>query len=161
MEVVMEPDMCCGEEAAAAVRELQLILQALGSSQANMAGRWPAGHVYSSSAVILSAQRRSRSISFFPYSCLSFRMIVVLPFFVPFPMSSESKLGHLPLRSPPTSPSAQALLGCLFLFKHCIIHLSRRRIIDKSCAVFIPLLGCHSPSPSCCSDANPLECQLL
>ncbi|XP_062991209.1 glutamyl-tRNA(Gln) amidotransferase subunit B, mitochondrial [Elgaria multicarinata webbii] len=37
MEVVMEPDMCCGEEAAAAVRELQLILQALGSSQANMA----------------------------------------------------------------------------------------------------------------------------
>ncbi|XP_054846461.1 glutamyl-tRNA(Gln) amidotransferase subunit B, mitochondrial [Eublepharis macularius] len=37
MEVVMEPDMCCGEEAAAAVRELQLILQAIGSSQANMA----------------------------------------------------------------------------------------------------------------------------
>ncbi|XP_053107946.1 glutamyl-tRNA(Gln) amidotransferase subunit B, mitochondrial isoform X6 [Hemicordylus capensis] len=37
MEVVMEPDMCCGEEAAAAVRELQLILQALGSSQAKMA----------------------------------------------------------------------------------------------------------------------------
>ncbi|XP_042323108.1 glutamyl-tRNA(Gln) amidotransferase subunit B, mitochondrial isoform X2 [Sceloporus undulatus] len=37
MEVVMEPDMCCGEEAAAAVRELQLILQTLGSSQANMA----------------------------------------------------------------------------------------------------------------------------
>ncbi|XP_060102637.1 glutamyl-tRNA(Gln) amidotransferase subunit B, mitochondrial isoform X1 [Heteronotia binoei] len=37
MEVVMEPDMCCGKEAAAAVRELQLILQALGSSQANMA----------------------------------------------------------------------------------------------------------------------------
>ncbi|XP_061439863.1 glutamyl-tRNA(Gln) amidotransferase subunit B, mitochondrial isoform X1 [Rhineura floridana] len=37
MEVVMEPEMCCGEEAAAAVRELQLILQALGSSQANMA----------------------------------------------------------------------------------------------------------------------------
>ncbi|XP_066489075.1 glutamyl-tRNA(Gln) amidotransferase subunit B, mitochondrial [Tiliqua scincoides] len=37
MEVVMEPDMCCGEEAAAAVKELQLILQALGSSQANMA----------------------------------------------------------------------------------------------------------------------------
>uniref|UniRef100_A0A8C5SII3 Glutamyl-tRNA amidotransferase subunit B n=1 Tax=Laticauda laticaudata TaxID=8630 RepID=A0A8C5SII3_LATLA len=37
MELVMEPDMCCGEEAAAAVRELQLILQALGSSQANMA----------------------------------------------------------------------------------------------------------------------------
>lgn len=43
MELVMEPDMCCGEEAAAAVRELQLILQALGSSQANMAGRGPAG----------------------------------------------------------------------------------------------------------------------
>lgn len=38
MEVVMEPDMCCGEEAAAAVRELQLILQTLGSSQAIMAG---------------------------------------------------------------------------------------------------------------------------
>lgn len=38
MEVVMEPDMCCGEEAAAAVRELQLILQTLGSSQAVMAG---------------------------------------------------------------------------------------------------------------------------
>ncbi|XP_007433478.2 glutamyl-tRNA(Gln) amidotransferase subunit B, mitochondrial [Python bivittatus] len=37
MELVMEPDMCCGEEAAAAVRELQLILRALGSSQANMA----------------------------------------------------------------------------------------------------------------------------
>ncbi|XP_077156215.1 glutamyl-tRNA(Gln) amidotransferase subunit B, mitochondrial isoform X1 [Paroedura picta] len=37
MEVVMEPDMCCGKEAAAAVRELQLILQALGSSQAKMA----------------------------------------------------------------------------------------------------------------------------
>ncbi|XP_031444756.1 glutamyl-tRNA(Gln) amidotransferase subunit B, mitochondrial isoform X1 [Phasianus colchicus] len=37
MEVVMEPDMCCGEEAAAAVRELQLILQTLGSSQAIMA----------------------------------------------------------------------------------------------------------------------------
>ena len=38
MEVVMEPDLCCGEEAAAAVRELQLILQTLGSSQAVMAG---------------------------------------------------------------------------------------------------------------------------
>uniref|UniRef100_F6Y255 Glutamyl-tRNA(Gln) amidotransferase subunit B, mitochondrial n=1 Tax=Ornithorhynchus anatinus TaxID=9258 RepID=F6Y255_ORNAN len=37
MEVVMEPDMSCGEEAATAVRELQLILQALGTSQANMA----------------------------------------------------------------------------------------------------------------------------
>ncbi|XP_027532732.1 glutamyl-tRNA(Gln) amidotransferase subunit B, mitochondrial isoform X2 [Neopelma chrysocephalum] len=37
MEVVMEADMCCGEEAAAAVRELQLILQTLGSSQAVMA----------------------------------------------------------------------------------------------------------------------------
>ncbi|XP_041116299.1 glutamyl-tRNA(Gln) amidotransferase subunit B, mitochondrial isoform X2 [Polyodon spathula] len=37
MEVVMEPDMCCGEEAAAAVRELQLILQALGTCQGNMA----------------------------------------------------------------------------------------------------------------------------
>ncbi|XP_051561000.1 glutamyl-tRNA(Gln) amidotransferase subunit B, mitochondrial [Myxocyprinus asiaticus] len=37
MELVMEPDMCCGEEAAAAVRELQLILQALGTCQANMA----------------------------------------------------------------------------------------------------------------------------
>ncbi|XP_013923974.1 PREDICTED: glutamyl-tRNA(Gln) amidotransferase subunit B, mitochondrial [Thamnophis sirtalis] len=37
MELVMEPEMCCGEEAAAAVRELQLILQVLGSSQANMA----------------------------------------------------------------------------------------------------------------------------
>ncbi|XP_069832991.1 glutamyl-tRNA(Gln) amidotransferase subunit B, mitochondrial isoform X1 [Dendropsophus ebraccatus] len=36
MEIVMEPDMTCGEEAAAAVRELQLILQALGTSQANM-----------------------------------------------------------------------------------------------------------------------------
>lgn len=30
--------MSCGEEAATAVRELQLILQALGTSQANMAG---------------------------------------------------------------------------------------------------------------------------
>ncbi|XP_051993532.1 glutamyl-tRNA(Gln) amidotransferase subunit B, mitochondrial [Xyrauchen texanus] len=37
MELVMEPDMCCGEEAAAAVRELQLILQALGTCQSNMA----------------------------------------------------------------------------------------------------------------------------
>ncbi|KAI1238433.1 Glutamyl-tRNA(Gln) amidotransferase subunit B, partial [Lamprotornis superbus] len=37
MELIMEPDMCCGEEAAAAVRELQLILQTLGSSQAVMA----------------------------------------------------------------------------------------------------------------------------
>ncbi|XP_068445261.1 LOW QUALITY PROTEIN: glutamyl-tRNA(Gln) amidotransferase subunit B, mitochondrial [Clinocottus analis] len=36
MELVMEPDMSCGEEAAAAVRELQLILQALGTCQANM-----------------------------------------------------------------------------------------------------------------------------
>ncbi|XP_027872035.1 glutamyl-tRNA(Gln) amidotransferase subunit B, mitochondrial isoform X1 [Xiphophorus couchianus] len=36
MEVVMEPDMSCGEEAAAAVRELQLILQALGTCQGNM-----------------------------------------------------------------------------------------------------------------------------
>ncbi|KAG8453975.1 hypothetical protein GDO86_000559 [Hymenochirus boettgeri] len=36
MEIVMEPDMSCGEEAAAAVRELQLILQALGTSNANM-----------------------------------------------------------------------------------------------------------------------------
>ncbi|XP_077059303.1 glutamyl-tRNA(Gln) amidotransferase subunit B, mitochondrial [Siphateles boraxobius] len=37
MELVMEPEMCCGEEAAAAVRELQLILQALGTCQGNMA----------------------------------------------------------------------------------------------------------------------------
>ncbi|KAM9747459.1 glutamyl-tRNA(Gln) amidotransferase subunit B, mitochondrial isoform 4-T4 [Dama dama] len=37
LEVVLEPDMSCGEEAATAVRELQLILQALGTSQANMA----------------------------------------------------------------------------------------------------------------------------
>ncbi|XP_074849282.1 glutamyl-tRNA(Gln) amidotransferase subunit B, mitochondrial isoform X2 [Carettochelys insculpta] len=37
IEVVMEPDMSSGEEAAAAVRELQLILQTLGSSQAIMA----------------------------------------------------------------------------------------------------------------------------
>uniref|UniRef100_H3A5H3 Glutamyl-tRNA(Gln) amidotransferase subunit B, mitochondrial n=1 Tax=Latimeria chalumnae TaxID=7897 RepID=H3A5H3_LATCH len=37
VEIVMEPDMCCGEEAAAAVRELQLILKALGTSRANMA----------------------------------------------------------------------------------------------------------------------------
>ncbi|KAM4807693.1 glutamyl-tRNA(Gln) amidotransferase subunit B, mitochondrial [Rhinophrynus dorsalis] len=36
MEIVMEPDMSCGEEAAAAIRELQLILQALGTSNANM-----------------------------------------------------------------------------------------------------------------------------
>ncbi|XP_008396541.1 glutamyl-tRNA(Gln) amidotransferase subunit B, mitochondrial isoform X3 [Poecilia reticulata] len=36
MELVMEPDMRCGEEAAAAVRELQLILQALGTCQGNM-----------------------------------------------------------------------------------------------------------------------------
>ncbi|EGW07313.1 glutamyl-tRNA(Gln) amidotransferase subunit B, mitochondrial isoform X1 [Cricetulus griseus] len=37
LEVVLEPDLCCGEEAAIAVRELQMILQALGTSQANMA----------------------------------------------------------------------------------------------------------------------------
>ncbi|XP_016000059.2 glutamyl-tRNA(Gln) amidotransferase subunit B, mitochondrial isoform X1 [Rousettus aegyptiacus] len=37
LEVVLEPDMSCGEEAATAVRELQLILQALGTSQAIMA----------------------------------------------------------------------------------------------------------------------------
>ncbi|KAG9480051.1 hypothetical protein GDO78_011848 [Eleutherodactylus coqui] len=36
MEIVMEPDMTCGEEAAAAVRELQLILQTLATSHANM-----------------------------------------------------------------------------------------------------------------------------
>uniref|UniRef100_A0A1A8I2K0 Glutamyl-tRNA(Gln) amidotransferase subunit B, mitochondrial n=1 Tax=Nothobranchius kuhntae TaxID=321403 RepID=A0A1A8I2K0_NOTKU len=36
MELVMEPDMSCGEEAAAAVRELQLILQALSTCQGNM-----------------------------------------------------------------------------------------------------------------------------
>ncbi|KAM5192254.1 glutamyl-tRNA(Gln) amidotransferase subunit B, mitochondrial [Mantella aurantiaca] len=36
MEIVMEPDMTCGEEAAAAVRELQLILQSLGTCLANM-----------------------------------------------------------------------------------------------------------------------------
>lgn len=34
----MEPDMSCGEEAAAAVRELQLILHALGTCQGNMSG---------------------------------------------------------------------------------------------------------------------------
>ncbi|XP_067848204.1 glutamyl-tRNA(Gln) amidotransferase subunit B, mitochondrial isoform X2 [Heptranchias perlo] len=37
IEIVMEPDMCCGDEAAAAVRELQLILQTLGTSHGNMA----------------------------------------------------------------------------------------------------------------------------
>ncbi|XP_029796018.1 glutamyl-tRNA(Gln) amidotransferase subunit B, mitochondrial isoform X1 [Suricata suricatta] len=37
LEVVLEPDLSCGEEATTAVRELQLILQALGTSQANMA----------------------------------------------------------------------------------------------------------------------------
>ncbi|XP_073720488.1 glutamyl-tRNA(Gln) amidotransferase subunit B, mitochondrial isoform X2 [Misgurnus anguillicaudatus] len=37
VELVMEPDLCCGDEAAAAIRELQLILQALGTCQANMA----------------------------------------------------------------------------------------------------------------------------
>ncbi|XP_048189617.1 glutamyl-tRNA(Gln) amidotransferase subunit B, mitochondrial [Perognathus longimembris pacificus] len=37
LEVVLEPDLSCGEEAAMAVRELQLILQALGTSQALMA----------------------------------------------------------------------------------------------------------------------------
>lgn len=35
----MEPDMSCGEEAAAAVRELQLILQAIGTCQGNMSGK--------------------------------------------------------------------------------------------------------------------------
>ncbi|XP_067897218.1 glutamyl-tRNA(Gln) amidotransferase subunit B, mitochondrial isoform X2 [Heterodontus francisci] len=37
MEIVMQPDMCCGDEAAAAVRELQLILQTLGTCRGNMA----------------------------------------------------------------------------------------------------------------------------
>ncbi|XP_069349239.1 glutamyl-tRNA(Gln) amidotransferase subunit B, mitochondrial isoform X1 [Eulemur rufifrons] len=37
LELVLEPDLSCGEEAATAVRELQLILQVLGTSQANMA----------------------------------------------------------------------------------------------------------------------------
>lgn len=37
----MEPDMSCGDEAAAAVRELQLILQALGTCQGNMSGTEP------------------------------------------------------------------------------------------------------------------------
>ncbi|KAL1023733.1 hypothetical protein UPYG_G00045340 [Umbra pygmaea] len=36
MELVMEPDMTCGDEAAAAIRELQLILQALGTCQGHM-----------------------------------------------------------------------------------------------------------------------------
>ncbi|XP_072526527.1 glutamyl-tRNA(Gln) amidotransferase subunit B, mitochondrial [Salminus brasiliensis] len=36
MELVMEADMSCGDEAAAAVRELQLTLQALGTCQGNM-----------------------------------------------------------------------------------------------------------------------------
>lgn len=36
MELVMEPDMSCGEEATAAVRELQLILQTLGTCEGNM-----------------------------------------------------------------------------------------------------------------------------
>ncbi|KAL6466838.1 hypothetical protein MHYP_G00246420, partial [Metynnis hypsauchen] len=36
MELVMEADMSCGDEAAAAVRELQLILQMLGTCQGNM-----------------------------------------------------------------------------------------------------------------------------
>uniref|UniRef100_W5LQL4 Glutamyl-tRNA(Gln) amidotransferase subunit B, mitochondrial n=1 Tax=Astyanax mexicanus TaxID=7994 RepID=W5LQL4_ASTMX len=36
MELVMEADMSCGDEAAAAVRELQLILQALDTCQGNM-----------------------------------------------------------------------------------------------------------------------------
>jgi len=40
MELVMEPDMRCGEEAAAAVRELQLLLQALGTCQGNMSGTY-------------------------------------------------------------------------------------------------------------------------
>nr|XP_003476858.1 glutamyl-tRNA(Gln) amidotransferase subunit B, mitochondrial [Cavia porcellus] len=37
LEMVLEPDLSCGEEAATVVRELQLILQALGTSKANMA----------------------------------------------------------------------------------------------------------------------------
>ncbi|XP_021103541.1 glutamyl-tRNA(Gln) amidotransferase subunit B, mitochondrial isoform X3 [Heterocephalus glaber] len=37
LEVVLEPELSCGEEAATVIRELQLILQALGTSQANMA----------------------------------------------------------------------------------------------------------------------------
>ncbi|XP_069782555.1 glutamyl-tRNA(Gln) amidotransferase subunit B, mitochondrial isoform X2 [Narcine bancroftii] len=36
IEIVMEPDMCCGNEAEAAVRELQLILRTLGTSHGNM-----------------------------------------------------------------------------------------------------------------------------
>lgn len=48
MELVMEPDMSSGDEAAAAVRELQLILQALGTCQGNMSGREsPSSHCLS------------------------------------------------------------------------------------------------------------------
>lgn len=84
----MEPDMCCGKEAAAAVRELQLILQALGSSQANMAGRGPGGHVYSSSIVFLSQQLLT-----LPCSCLSFSIVVVLvAFFPPLNLLSLNKV---------------------------------------------------------------------
>jgi len=69
MEVVMEPDMCCGEEAAAAVRELQLILQTLGSSQAIMAGTEGEGRALLS-PVILCICRSSALSGYFALQLL-------------------------------------------------------------------------------------------
>ncbi len=38
MEIVTEPDFTCGEEAAAFVKEIQMILQRLGTCNGIMAG---------------------------------------------------------------------------------------------------------------------------
>lgn len=72
MELVMEPDMSCGDEAAAAVRELQLILQALGTCQGNMSGtESPSSHRLSETECLplntrLSCMSFVSSSTFFP-----------------------------------------------------------------------------------------------
>lgn len=158
----MEPDMCCGEEAAAAVRELQLILQALGSSQANMAGRWPGGLVDPSSAAILSLQRCSHSIYLFFYLAAAYRSEWL--WWCCF-TGAFSKVFCVSLRSlafeEPSCSSSSSVFRLRVLFECCMINRSRKGITDKSWAIFPPWLGCLPPSTSCCSDADPLECQLL
>lgn len=55
----MEPDMSCGEEAAAAVRELQLILQAVGTCQGNMSGNRASSSRFASETEKLAASPTS------------------------------------------------------------------------------------------------------
>lgn len=87
--------MSCGEEAATAVRELQLILQALGTSQANMAGRShrsgisssPLSSLHPSSllgGVLLSASATAALSMLYsqPFLLSGFFLLrIVLPFF--------------------------------------------------------------------------------